>query len=74
MKYLKGAQFVPAKGEAWMYYEVDDKTEVVRSLTHIPSTGELTKYPNPPIRRLFRPELLQEATAEEFRQLWELKP
>ena len=74
MKYLKGAQFVPGKGEAWMYYECDDQTSVVRSLTHLPQTGELTRYPNPPIRKLFRPELLQDATEEEFKKLWELKP
>lgn len=70
MRYLKCAQFVPNKGEAWMIYELDDAQTIQRFLTFIPNTGELTKVPNSPIKKLFRPETLEEATEQEFLQLW----
>ena len=70
MRYLKGAQFVPNKGEAWMVYELDDQMTIQRFLTHIPNTGELTKVDKSPIKKLFRPELLQESSEQEFMQLW----
>lgn len=70
MQYFKTAQFVPGKGDAWMYYECDDAQTVLRTLTHIPATGELTKVPDPIVKRLIRPDLLQPAEAGEFLDLW----
>ncbi len=70
MFYFKSAQFVPGKGDAWTYYECDDNKKVLRQLTHIPGSGELTRVPDPIVKRLIRPELLQDAGAEEFLTLW----
>jgi hypothetical protein len=70
MQYFKTAQFVPGKGDAWMFYECDDAQKVLRTLTHIPMTGELSKVPDPIVKRLIRPDLLQDATGEEFLALW----
>lgn len=71
MLYFKTAQFVPGKGEAWMYYECDDAQKVLRTLTYIPGSDELTKVPDPIVKRLIKPEMLQAAEAGEFLALWE---
>ena len=70
MLYFKTAQFVPGKGDAWMYYECDDDKKVLRTLTYIPATDELTKVPDPIVKRLIKPEILQDAEADEFLALW----
>ncbi len=70
MLYFKCAQFVPGKGDAWTYYECDDGKKVLRQLTHIPATRELTRVPDPIVKKLVRPELLLDASAEEFMGLW----
>jgi hypothetical protein len=70
MRYVKSAQFVPGKGDAWTYYEVDDNGKVTRQMTHIPATGETTRVPDPIVKRLMRPELCIEAEADEFLSLW----
>ena len=70
MQYFKTSQFVPGKGNAWMYYECDDAQKVLRTLTHIPDTGEITRVPDPIVKRLIRPELLQDADGAEFIALW----
>ena len=71
MLYFKTAQFVPGKGEAWMYYECDDAQKVLRTLTYVPGSDELTKVPDPIVKRLIKPEMLQTAEAGEFLALWE---
>lgn len=71
MQYFKTSQFVPGKGNAWMFYECDDAQKVLRTLTHIPDTGEITRVPDPIVKRLIRPELLQPADGEEFVRLWD---
>jgi len=71
MKYFKTAQFVPGKGDAWTYYECDDNETIQRQLTYIPETEEISKVPDPIVKRLYRPELLEPSTAEEFISLWE---
>lgn len=71
MQYFKSAQFVPGKGDAWTYYECDDNQTVLRTLTHIPGTGEITRVPDPIVKKLYRPELLQDAEGDEFTALWE---
>lgn len=70
MKYFKTAQFVPGKGNAWTYYECDDNETIQRQLTYIPETGEISKVPDPIVKRLYRPELLEPSNAEEFISLW----
>ena len=70
MKYFKTSQVVPGKGNAWMYYECDDADTVLRTLTHIPEADETTRVPDPIVKRLIRPEILQDATADEFLGLW----
>lgn len=70
MIYFKTSQIVPGKGNAWMYYECDDEKKVLRTLTHIPEVDETTRVPDPIVKRLIRPEILQDATAEEFLMLW----
>jgi hypothetical protein len=70
MLYFKSAQFVPGKGDAWTFYECDDEKKVLRQMTFIASTGELSRVPDPIVKRLIRPDLLQDAEAEEFLELW----
>lgn len=70
MKYFKCTQVVPGKGDAWMYYECDENEKVLRTLTFVDGTGEITRVPDPIVKRLIRPEVLQPATAEEFTELW----
>ena len=70
MKFYRGWQFVPMKGNAAMYYEVDDGGTVTRFMTVIEEAGEIERMPQPPMKRLFRPELLEEVSAEEFEKLW----
>jgi hybrid cluster-associated redox disulfide protein len=70
MLYYKTSQYVPGKGDAWMFYECNDDQRVRRYFTYIPSTRELDKVPKPFIKKLQRPEMLQPATQEEFFQYW----
>lgn len=53
-----------------MLYEVEGEDSIVRMLTYIPQSGEITRYPRPRIKKLFRPELLEITTQEEFEKLW----
>ncbi len=70
MLYFKSSQPVPGKGNAWTYYECDENQRVLRQLTHIPETDELTRVPDPIVKKLMRPDLTQETAAEEFMRLW----
>jgi hybrid cluster-associated redox disulfide protein len=70
MIYFKTSQFVPGKGDAWMFYECNDDRSVRRYLTFIPSTREITKVENPFIKKLQNPERLMRADKEEFEQYW----
>lgn len=73
MKYFKTSQFVPGKGDAWTYYECDETDKIVRQMTHIPETGDTERISDPIVKKLYRPDKLQSATAEEFLSLWEEK-
>jgi hypothetical protein len=64
--------FIPAKGQAWTYMEATDEDKVLRSLTHIPSTGEISRIPDPVVKVLFMKERLTACGAEEFQGLWDL--
>ncbi|MCF6285626.1 MAG: hypothetical protein L3K26_10600 [Candidatus Hydrogenedentes bacterium] len=70
MIYYKTSQIVPGKGNAWMYYECDDDKKVLRTLTHIPEADETTRVSDPIVKRLIRPDILQDADGEEFLRLW----
>ncbi|MFP6581006.1 MAG: hypothetical protein VCD00_00455 [Candidatus Hydrogenedentota bacterium] len=70
MIYYKTSQVVPGKGDAWMFYECNDDQTVRRYMTYIPATRELDKVPNPFIKKLQRPEMLQPCEQEEFYQYW----
>ena len=70
MLYFKTAQYVPGKGDAWTYYECDDNKTVQRQMTHIPETGETTRVPDPIVKKLMRPDLVQPADESEFIRLW----
>lgn len=72
MKYFKTSQFVPMKGEAWMYYECGDDLTVQRIVAHIPQTGETTLTPDPVVKVLFRPEMMLPSSAQEFDKHWKL--
>jgi len=73
MKYFrtKAPQIVPGKGYATMHYECDDALTVVRMINHIPEASEVTKYPNPIVKRLIQPDKLEETDGKEFLGLWE---
>lgn len=70
MKYFKASQPVPGKGNALVYYEVNDEERIERQLTVIPQTGEMEQVNDPVVKKLYRPELLEPATAEEFETNW----
>ena len=70
MHYFKIAQEIPGKGLAWTWYECDAAETVLRQLTYIPETGALDRVPDPIVKRLIRPDLLQEAAEEDFLALW----
>lgn len=63
-------QFIPMRGMAAMYYEIDDEANVKRFMTVMPDSGEVERAEKPPMKRLFKPELLDEVTAEEFERYW----
>ena len=66
MKYYKTSQPVPGKGEAWMFYECGDEGRILRYVTVIPATGEIERNSNPVVKKLYRPDLLMDSTAQEF--------
>lgn len=70
MLYYKTTQYVPGKGDAWMYYECTDDQQIRRYLTFIPSTREVDRVADPVIKKLFHPDRLMEASEEEFIRHW----
>jgi len=70
MHYFKTSQPIPDKGDAWMYYECSDEDKIMRYVTWVPATGESERNDNPVIKKLFRPELLQASSQEEFEKHW----
>jgi len=70
MLYFKTAQYIPGKGDAWTYYECDENQTIVRQLTHIPEAGDIDRIPDPIVKKLYRPERLLPAEAQEFQELW----
>ena len=70
MKYFLGTQFVPQQGEAKMYYEVGEDGKVTRSLTFITGTSQITRVPDPIVKKLINPGRLNEVNADEFIELY----
>jgi hypothetical protein len=71
MQYFKSAMFIPGKGQAWTYSEATDEDRVLRSLTYIPGTDEISRIPDPVVKKLFMKDRLTACPAEEFLQLWD---
>ena len=71
MPYFKSSQIVPGKGYAWTFYELNDTGTVTRQLTWIDGTNEISRVPDPIVKRLMRPEMCEPAEAEEFVSLWD---
>ena len=53
MKYFKTPQVIPGKGEAWMYTEANDEDVVLRTMTVIPTTGDVDRIDDPIVKVLF---------------------
>lgn len=70
MLYYKISQPVPGKGDAWVYYECDEKFNIARQMTHIPATGETDCVPNPLVRRMTNMAWMEKSSKEEFDALW----
>ena len=69
--YWKTSQPVPGKGEAWVYYECDEKFSILRHLTHFPLTGEVECVAKPLVKKMTDMYLMQKADEEEFRKYHE---
>lgn len=72
--YWKTSQPVPGKGEAWVYYECDEKFSILRHFTYFPMTGEVQCVANPLVRKMTDMYLMEKADADEFMALWEDPP
>tara|TARA_Y100001937_G_scaffold122491_1_gene183481 strand:- start:190248 stop:190541 length:294 start_codon:yes stop_codon:yes gene_type:complete len=70
-KYLKTEQIVPGKGMSYTMYEIQGEDEILRMLTAIPDTGEVSTYPKPPVKKLFAPERCAASSEEEFEEFWQ---
>lgn len=70
MLYFKTYQVIPGKGNATIFYECDDNKTVLRYVTHVPGEGAAERVADPVVKKLYRPELLVDATKEEFDRHW----
>ena len=70
MLYYKISQPVPGKGDAWVYYECDDKFSIVRQMTVIPETGEVDCIPNPLVKKMTNMAYMTKSSQEEFDAHW----
>jgi hypothetical protein len=66
MLYYKISQPVPGKGDAWVYYECDDKFFIQRQMTHIPGTGETDCIANPLVKKMTNMAYMEKSSKEEF--------
>jgi len=69
--YWKTSQPVPGKGEAWVYYECDEKFNILRHLTHFPMTGEVECVAKPLVKKMTDMYMMEQADKEDFEALWE---
>ena len=70
MKYFKTPQFVPGKGEAYMYTQAEGD-KVIRTMTVIPSTGEIDRIDDPIVKKLFLSPRTIESDEAEFKKYWD---
>lgn len=70
MLYYKISQPVPGKGDAWVYYECDEKFNIVRQMTVIPATGDVDCVPNPLVKRMTNMAYMTKTSQEEFESYW----
>lgn len=70
MKYLESSQIIPHKGMSYTLYEVEGEDKILRMLTFIPDVDEIHIYPKPPVKKLYKPELCKQISAQEFLELW----
>lgn len=71
MIYLKSVQPIPGKGDSYTFFEANEDYSVVRMLTHIPVTGEISLYEKPVMKKVFMPERLKTVKEKEFTKLWQ---
>lgn len=71
MIYLKSVQPIPGKGDAYTLYEAQEDFSVLRMLTYVPGTGEITLYAQPKLKKVFMPERLQKIQEQDFVKLWQ---
>ena len=71
LRYLETAQPVPGQGMSYTLYEVEGEDTIVRMLTSLPQVGKISRYPKPPVKKLFAPERCEQIAAERFLELWE---
>ena len=72
--YWKTSQPVPGKGEAWVYYECDEKFNILRHFTYFPMNGEVQCVAKPLVRKMTDMYLMEKADADDFMALWEEPP
>ncbi len=70
MLYYKVSQPVPGKGDAWVFYECDEKFNIQRQMTHIPGTNETDCIANPLVKKMTNMAFMQQSSKEEFNQYW----
>lgn len=70
MLYYKVSQPVPGKGDAWVYYECDERFAIQRQMTYIPGTGEIDCVPDPLVKRMTNMAYMETSSKEEFEQYW----
>ncbi len=70
MLYYKISQPVPGKGDAWVYYECDEKFSIVRQMTVIPETGEVDCVPDPLVKKMTNMAYMMKSSKEEFDEHW----
>jgi hybrid cluster-associated redox disulfide protein len=70
MLYYKVSQPVPGKGDAWVYYECDEKFNIQRQMTHIPGTGETDCIANPLVKKMTNMAIMEKSSKDEFDLHW----
>lgn len=70
MVYFMSSQPVPGKGEAWTFYECDEKLNIKRYVTHIPATGETRSVRDPLVKRMSDMYAMKVSSKEEFDAYW----
>jgi hybrid cluster-associated redox disulfide protein len=70
MVYFMSSQPVPGKGDAWTFYECDEKLNIVRYVTHIPGTGETRSVRDPLVKKMSDMYAMKVSSKEEFDAYW----